>query len=524
MLIVTPEEMKHIDRKSIDEFGISGNVLMENAGRGVFDILWKKFYPFHKVCILAGKGNNGGDGFVIARYLANRGIDVKVYLYGDPKEIKGEALYHFELMKMSKVKVYPLSPDDSALKFDLLTCDIIVDAVFGTGFKGELPKDLKLVFSLLKETRGKTVAVDIPSGINGEKGTSEPALPVYHITVTFAYPKLGHLLYPGRKHIGELFVVDIGIPHKYGEEIKRKIIMPYDVYPFLPKREPNVHKGNCGRVMIIGGAKGYGGAISLASEAAYLSGAGLVYAAFPEDIYPAMESKLKETIKIPLPSKDGKLHPKSLSILQEYIPKIDVFAIGPGLLRTENTKTFLFEILDKLRNKKVVLDADAVVLLGEKKEILKEREESLIITPHPGEMAAFIGEKDPYKIDSERIYISEKVATENEILVVLKGAPTIISSLYRTWICPIGNPGMATGGSGDVLTGMIAGLWAQNLPADNAARIGVFLHALAGDIGLKNKNMYSIVASDILYNIPSAINYKFELKAEGIVQKVLPLS
>jgi len=523
MYVLTPSEMKHIDERAINEFGIDGRILMENAGRGVFEAIFEKKFEISKISVLCGKGNNGGDGFVVARYFINRGSEVNIYVYGDVRELKGEALYHFELLEMLKPKIKPLNPSDPELRFDLLTSDIVIDALFGTGFKGELPKEIKIIFPLLKERRGKIVAVDIPSGVDGEKGEAEPAVPEADITVTFAYPKLGHYLYPGRKKVGELYLVDIGIPKYYADETRRKVICPEDVYPYLPRREENAHKGKCGRVLIIGGAKGYGGAPYLASMGAYYAGAGLVFTAVPEEIYGSIESKLTEAIKIPLPSKNGRLIPKSISLLNEYLEKMDVIALGPGMLRDEETKNFLIELMERTKDKKVLLDADGIVLLKDKKEILKDRNEAIIITPHPGEMAMFLGEKDPEEIDRNRVNIAEEVSLKYDIVTVLKGAPTVISSIYGTFICPLGNPGMATGGSGDVLTGLIAGLWAQGLPPERAAKIGVFLHALAGDIASSKKGIYSVVATDILDEIPSAFRFKFKRNKKGLIEKILPV-
>ncbi|MEN3043959.1 MAG: NAD(P)H-hydrate dehydratase [Candidatus Hydrothermales bacterium] len=523
MFVVTPSEMKEIDRRTIEEYGLDGRILMENAGRSVFEVILKKFPDSNKFTILCGKGNNGGDGFVVARYLLNRFKDVIVYLYGSPEELRGEALYNFRLLELLKAKIKILDYNDPELKFDILSSDVVVDAIFGTGFKGEIPKDLRLVISLLKERRGKLVAVDILSGIDGETGEAEAFLPQADLTVTFAFPKLGHILYPGRDKIGELYLSDIGIPKFFSDSIRRKIIFPEDVYPFLPVREKNVHKGKCGRVLILGGSKGYGGAIYLASKAAYFSGAGLVYTAVPEDIYPSIEANLIEAVKVPLPSKNGRLFSKSFNPLIEYLEKIDVVAFGPGILRAEETKSFVLELLEKIKDKKVLIDADGIVLLKDNKEVFKERKETTIITPHPGEMSLFLGGISAEEIDRKRIEVAENVSFEFDIVVVLKGAPTIISSNYGTDICPLGNPGMATGGSGDVLTGLIAGLWAQSIPSEKAAKLGVFLHSLAGDIAASKRGIYSMVATDILNEIPSAFNYQFQLETMGLIRKILPI-
>ncbi|MEO0296829.1 MAG: NAD(P)H-hydrate dehydratase [candidate division WOR-3 bacterium] len=523
MFVVTPEEMKKIDNRTTHEFGLEGKILMENAGRSVFDLILNKIPSCDKITVLCGKGNNGGDGFVIARYFLNRGKDVSIYLLGNPEEFKGDSLYHFRLLELLKARIKVINLNDPELKFDLLSSDVVVDALFGTGFKGELPKEIKLLFGLLKERRGKFVAVDIPSGVDGETGDAEHIVPEADFTVTFAFPKLGHFLYPGREKTGELYLADICIPKFFSEEIKRRVIYQEDVYPFLPKREKNVHKGKCGRVLILGGSKGYGGAVYLASKAAYYAGAGLVFAAFPEDIYPSIESNLIEAVKIPLPSKNGRLFTKSLSPILDYLEKIDVVAFGPGILRSEDTKNFVIEFLEKIKDKKVLIDADGIVLLKDNKEILKERKEATIITPHPGEMSLFIGDKSPEEVDKKRIEVAENLSILYDIVVVLKGAPTIISSTYGTFICPLGNPGMATGGSGDVLTGLIAGLWAQGLPPERAAKLGVFLHSLAGDIAALKKGIYSLLAGDILEEIPSAFNFKFEEERIGLTRKILPL-
>ena len=503
--------MKILDKKTDEFFGLPLLVLMENAGRGAVEFIEREFDDLKKITFVCGKGNNGGDGFVAARYLKLKGYDVIVYVFGEKEEYKDEALLNFNLLEKTGCEIRKIR-EKSLLKFDIATSDLIVDAVFGTGFKGNLSEEYKEIFKIMNEYSQKLLSIDIPSGVDGETGEADEDAINADYTITFAFPKIGHYLFPGKLKRGKLYLWDIGIPYHFAEEegFKRHIITFEIASNCMPKRMPYFHKGNCGKVFIISGSKGYTGAAYLVSMGALRAGAGLVFLAFPDILSSVFETKLTEVIKVPLPSQDGFISKRAIPNILERLENMDVCVIGPGIGRKEEIKEIIKSIMERW-DKKLILDADAIPLLKGEEKLIKDYKGELVLTPHPGELGIFIEEK-PEEINKRRVEIAEEISLKLNKILVLKGAPTVISSKEGTYINTTGNDGLATGGTGDVLVGIIAGLCAQGISLFNASISGVFLHGLCADILKDYKTNFSMIAGDLIDILPEAIkrviNYK----------------
>lgn len=521
MFVLTPKEMAELDRITIEDLGIHQNILMENAGRTVFSILENEMdEPFDdlKAVVICGPGNNGGDGFVVARYLLEKVKKLSVYVLGDKAKYRGAALDNLSILeKLRDFKDFKLVfPDRMTgdIREDIQSADIVVDAIFGTGFKGK-PEGIFWEFiDTINQTDGFVVAVDIPSGVNGYNGETGGIAVDADITVTMAFPKLGHFLYPGKLYSGELAIANIGIPEFLAKgKIKRFTIEEDELKSFFPLRFGPEHKGNLGRVLVIAGSVGFTGAATLASLASLRVGAGLTYLAIPESLNPILETKVTEVITIPVKEKNGAIIKESIDQLFEKDILYTCIAVGPGLTRSEQVKEALFHLLS-MYDGPIVLDADAVVLLKDNLDILKGRGVPPILTPHPGELSYLVG-LSPSEINRRRVEIAENFAKNEGVVLVLKGAPTVISSPEGClWINTTGNPGLASGGTGDVLTGMIAGFLGQGLSPLKASLLGVYLHGLAGDIGAAELSMHSLMAGDLLDFIPEALNEFLEEEDE----------
>ncbi|MCS7233717.1 MAG: NAD(P)H-hydrate dehydratase [Synergistetes bacterium] len=509
MKLVTAEEMREIDRYAIEKLGIPGIILMENAGlktvigmREVIPNLLEK-----RILIVAGKGNNAGDGFVVARHIFNLGGEVKVALCSPSSEIKGDALINFEIAKNIGVCLLEIGSIDE-LRMLLDWSDIVVDALLGTGVRGEVKGFFAEVIKEVNLAGKPIVAIDLPSGLEASSGRVYGPCIRANWTFTMCLPKLGLWVYPGAYYSGQIFVVDISVPSWVWEKefnIKRELLtIPY-VRELLPlKRDPQSHKGDFGRVLVIAGSRGFTGAAALTSLGALRIGAGLVYLATPESLNDILETKLTEVIKIPVSDSDGAFDIRSFLDLKEHIEKCDVIVLGPGIGTSPPTKLFVHKLIEEI-NKPIVIDADGLNCLADNVELLKACKGKVVITPHPGEMARLIGKSTSY-VQENRLEVAESFSSETGVVVVLKGARTVISSPDgKIYVNPTGNPGMATGGTGDVLTGMIGGLIAQGLGLTEASCVGVFLHGLSGDIVASKKGELSLIASDLLDFLPEAI-------------------
>lgn len=488
--ILTPEEMRLADKLTVEKIGISSTTLMENAGKclaeEVIKRLGNKIFK-SKIAVLCGKGNNGGDGFVAARYLAEKVQEIKVFIFPREEEYTGDAL--LALRKLKEKGVAPL-PIETFLSGSSWNFDVYIDAIFGTGFKGSLQGPFLDAINFVNSQKGLKVACDIPSGVNGESGEVENSAFKADLTCTFAFPKTGLLLYPGKFYAGEIVICDIGIPDDV-VDTNLYLLTKNDVKEALPPYIGNEHKGSCGKILIIAGTKNYTGAAYLAAEASVNSGAGLTYLLVPEEIRPIMQSKLNEVIVL------------SYSNLQEFQDALrgdfDALVFGPGLGRTNFTIEALKLVLELQIPK--VIDADGIWALSQLGVI---KLANTILTPHPGEAAFLLKDVNAKMIDKNRIKYSEVLANQFSSTIVLKGAPTIISDGTTTYVNPTGNPGMAVGGMGDVLSGIIGALLPRTKPALKAAYTGVFIHGLSADLLLDEETFETITPTKVIKNLGKA--------------------
>jgi len=506
--VVTADEMRQMDRVTIEKF-VAGIDLMENAGRGVKDAIAARHKPSKgaNVVIVCGKGNNGGDGFVVARLLKQDGYGVKVFLLGKGKDLKGDALTNYNKLKRMKVPVREIAARNlGELEKALAGARVVVDAVFGTGFEGEPRGVMAGAIAAINEVEAPIVAVDIASGVNATTGEATNAVAA-DLTVTMALPKRGHVLHPGRGLTGELTVVDIGIPVDViaANDPGVYFMQPEDITGALPVRPPDAHKWSCGAVAAVCGSTGLTGAAALTCISALRAGAGLVTLAVPRSLNTIMEVKLTEVMTLPVAeTPGGSFSLKAAAGIKKLVEKADAVAIGPGLSLNTETQQLVRRLVPKL-GKPTVLDADGINAFAGKHKKIKGLDFPLVITPHAGELSRLTG-IDKSAIVMERIDAARYVATELELVLVLKGAPTVVAEPQgAVYVIPTGNEGLATAGSGDVLTGVIAGFLAQGTDAIPAACCGAYVHGAAADMLRENMGHYGFLASDVQDMIPMTI-------------------
>ncbi|KKM08641.1 carbohydrate kinase [Clostridiales bacterium PH28_bin88] len=510
MKLVTAEEMRELDQLASSQYGIPGIVLMENAGLRVLDAVLEILegeVAGKRVLVFAGKGNNGGDGFVVARHLANKRAEVKVFLLGRPEDVRGDARVNLDILEQMGVKIYPLQAEKDLQRVDiaLLHADVLVDAIYGTGFKGAAMGTIAQVIRQINSAHRPLVAVDLPSGLEANTGKVYGPCVQATRTVTFGLPKLGLYLEPGARYAGDVTVADISLPARLvsGRPLKRELLTPSWCSAQLPRREPSAHKGSFGRVLVVGGSEGMTGAVTLSAQAALRSGAGLVTAAVPRSLHPVLETKTTEVMTSPLPETDARsFSMEAVAPVLELARDATVVALGMGIGRHPATVEWVRRLLPQLKVP-VVIDADGLNALAGATGLFPSLGVPVVITPHPGEMARLL-DVAAARVQEDRLKGAEQAAKDWGVTVVLKGAKTVVASPGgETFLNPTGNPGMATGGSGDVLTGVIAGLMAQGLAAPVAAAVGVFVHGAAGDLAARSKGHRGLIAGDILEMLPT---------------------
>ncbi|RPH48725.1 MAG: NAD(P)H-hydrate dehydratase [Desulfobacteraceae bacterium] len=510
MYIVTADEMRAVDKATID-FGIPGRILMENAGRGAARILLESFPGIgaKKIGILAGRGNNGGDGFVVARYLAQKNIDVNVYLLSKASLVKGDALANLELLNSLGVPVIEIDNRKSFLnnRISMRHADVWTDAIFGTGLKSDIEDYIKDIIIFINSLKKPLMAVDIPSGIDSDTGQVRGEALCACVTATFGYAKTGHYLHPGAGYSGKVEIIDIGIPPLVAGRIapKQGLLDDGIISSYLKPREKDAHKGTNGHLFIVAGSPGKTGAAAMTAMAAMRAGAGLVTIGVPKSLNPVIEPMILEAMTCPLPENtEGFLSESSFDAIIHNLAGKKCIAIGPGLGTDASTKKLVINILRDMALP-VILDADGLNMLAGETRLLKKLKMPVILTPHPGEMARLTGKKIS-QIQEDRISSARDFAVEFNVHLVLKGAGTVIAHPDGSvFINPTGNSGMASGGMGDILTGLIAGFVAQGYPAEEAARIGVYIHGKAGDDIADSVGPFGYLASDLLKSIPAQI-------------------
>jgi len=513
---VTAEEMQSIDRITIEKYGIAGAILMERAGLAVAQKINELFFQStehrtqntdRKTIVLCGGGNNGGDGLVVARVLHNQGRDVEVYLTANPKDLKGDARIDYYAAKKFGVRIFPIDKFvDRPLPLASCPC-IIVDALLGTGLNKDVRPPLSDVIRKVNDLSLPVISIDIPSGISSDTGQIMGCAVRANATVTFGLPKRGHYLYPGAEYTGELYIEDIGFPCKLMESGKTGVSLPEkdDIRKLLPERPKYSHKGSYGHVLLIGGSRGKTGAALMAARACLRSGAGLVTIGLPETLVSSFQSRVTEEMILPLPDKgNGTLSYKAVETILKFLRKrANVLAAGPGLSADEEISKLVCQLV-KESKVPVVLDADGLNAIVGKTGILKKSAAPVVLTPHTGEMARLLRGAREEEIEADRIDTALSFSKQTKTYLVLKGAPTVIAAPDgNAFINPTGNPGMATAGTGDVLTGMISALLAQKLGPRDASILGVYMHGLAGDIAAQKKGERSLIASDIINALPA---------------------
>ncbi|MCG8566627.1 MAG: NAD(P)H-hydrate dehydratase [Desulfobacterales bacterium] len=516
MLLVTARQMQGMDHHTIDTLGIPGLVLMENAGRGAFDFLMEELGPDGEtlVAVVAGRGNNGGDGFVIARYLMEAGIPVTLFLLSTADRLQGDARTNYDLVQ-ALLPHNPHAdlieiPDAQALTahYDqILDHDLFVDAIFGTGLNSDVRGFYREVIQLMNASGAPIFSVDIPSGLNADTGQAMGISVEASATATFAHAKAGHVLHPGNAHTGELAVIDIGIPGFVTEMFmdqgpRLSLMETEDILSLFPDRPFNSHKGSFGHLLALAGAPGKTGAAILCARAAQRCGTGLVTLGVPEGLHVHLEADLVEPMTAPLAQTPmGGLSSQALDAVLELARDKNAIALGPGLGTEEETRT-LVKTLVKDSPLPLVLDADGLNNITDDPSVLDQAKGPRILTPHPGEMARLTG-KSTAEIQAQRPAIARDFAQSHGVVLVLKGAQSLVAlpdgSLH---LCPTGNPGMAAGGMGDVLTGMIGGFLAQGFTPENAALAGVFLHGMAGDYLAETQSRFGFLASELADALP----------------------
>jgi len=509
--VLNGDQMREADRRTIEEIGIPSAVLMENAGRQVVLAMERAFEDLAgaRVAVLAGRGNNGGDGFVVARVLWQMGVDVRVFLVGAAAEIRGDAGRYLEVLGRLGVDVVEVtgSEDWELHGAEVLRHDIVVDALVGTGLKAPLAGLAETIVLDLNASDATVVSVDLPSGLSADEAAPIGPAVEAALTVTFGAPKLPLMLPPAEALAGSVVVADIGIPRTVIEDLpgpRVERLTPDDVRGLVRDRVPDAHKGDFGHALLASGSRGKSGAAHLAAEAALRSGAGLVTVATPASCQPIVAALGAAYMTVALEERpDGTA--AASSVERVLRAPHDAIAAGPGLGTGPDQAAFVRALLDRAEGP-LVLDADALTVLAPDPDVLRGTpDRPVVITPHPGEMARLLG-TTAADVQRARLSTARDFAVTHHVYVVLKGSRTLVATPDGTvYVNPTGNPGMATGGSGDVLTGMLTGWLAQGLGVTAACLLAVYLHGAAGDLAAADVGEVSMTAGDIVAEIGDAV-------------------
>jgi len=508
MKVVSAVTMQKAERLTIDTYRIPGQVLMETAGRACAALIDAEYGHGNEklAVIVAGKGNNGGDGYVIARCLLRKGWTVSVFVIAEKDCIGGDAEKNLSLLDPLIVRYCPEPGDLLPFRADFRCAAVIVDALFGIGVTKNVSGVYAEAVAMINFPGRPVVAVDIPSGIDASTGRVLGVAVKADLTVTFAFAKLGHVIYPGRACTGKLVTVDIGLPEEVTAAIEcSTYLIAESVRPLLKVRDRCGHKGRYGHCLIIAGSTGKTGAAALSANTAVRAGAGLVTLAVPASLNPILEVKTTEAMTLPLEDAGkGHLGEANLAAILEAACGKDAVALGPGISTTTDTAALVRRLVREC-SVPLVLDADALNALADNVSILLQKKSpAIVLTPHPGEMSRLTGLSIAC-IEEDRIAAARDFAIHYGVYLVLKGAGTIVAAPDGTIaINGSGNPGMASGGMGDVLTGIIVALIGQGYSTLDACRLGVFLHGYAADLVAREKGEVGITASDVLERVPFA--------------------
>jgi NAD(P)H-hydrate epimerase len=511
MKILTSRQMKEIDRRAIEEIGILGPILMENAGLQVVKNILSRFPQIskEKIVIVAGKGNNGGDGFVVARHLSNLGAAPLVLLLASKQEVKGDAAVNLRIAEKSGIKIKEVCSlqDWKRQKNNIFDSSLVVDAIFGTGLASPAQGLYAAAIEEINKAKAYKISVDIPSGLSSDTFQIIGPCVKADLTVTLAAPKIAHIFPPAEEYIGELVVTDIGVPPFLFEDksLKLELVERETILPYFVRRRKDTHKGTYGHLFILSGSFGKTGAAIMAGKAALKMGAGLVTLGVPESCLPIIARSMIELMTEPLPETSARtLSAEALDRVMNLLQGKNALLIGPGISTHPSTAELVLSLLPKL-DLPAVIDADALNILAMKPEIIKSLPKPVVLTPHPGEFARLL-KLSIRDVLEKRLELAPQFAQENSVYLVLKGYRTLIATPEGdVFVNPTGNPGMATAGSGDVLSGMIASILIQEKKPLEAILAAVYVHGLSGDIGAEKLGEKALTAGDIIRYLPSAI-------------------
>jgi ADP-dependent NAD(P)H-hydrate dehydratase / NAD(P)H-hydrate epimerase len=524
MKVARVKEMQDLDRRATVEFGVSEELLMENAGQAVYFVILQQFgVAGHSFVVFCGSGNNGGDGLVVARKIHSGGGDVKVMLLDDAGKFRGAARHNFEMVSRLAIEMITVASADS-VRPQVLECDAIVDAIFGTGLVRDVGGIHGDVIQLINES-GKTVfSVDIPSGINGDTGEVMGVAVRADHTVTFGLPKSGNVLYPGYEHCGRLYVSHISFPPALYDRDSIKVAISDPVE--LPRRARDAHKGSCGKVLCIAGSSRYLGAPYFSATSVLKAGGGLCYLAAPESVVPVVASSGREIVFLAQKeTPSGGIALENMDELLEFSQTVDMVILGPGLSLAEETQELVRELTSTI-DRPLLVDGDGITALAEHLGSIRKRAAPTILTPHLGEMCR-IAKMELGDVSRDRIGVLQRMARELNAVIVLKGAHSLIGYPDEgVFVNVSGNPGMATAGSGDVLTGTIAAMHGLGLALEQAVRMGVFVHGFAGDLAAADRGEDGMTAQDILDYLPEAMKLcreEFAAVSENAYGSIFPV-
>ena len=518
MIVVTAEQMRELDRQTIQQYGVPSLTLMERAGEGIAQAILERFARNAKqgVLIVAGKGNNGGDGFVVARLLKKKRIPCEVALLARQEELSPDASHNLRAFLKLKGKVTEIATGQlNLLSQRLSKRGLIVDAILGTGIKNDVGGLFAEAITLMNASGVPIVAVDIPSGLDSDKGKPLGVAVQAEMTVALGLPKLGEVIYPGLNFVGDLVVAEIGIDSRALAAVapRTELLDRESMGWLVPRREADTHKGTYGHVVVLAGSRGKTGAATMSCRAAMRTGAGLVTLAAPRSLNAIFASSLIEVMTEPLRDNDNEqMEPLSDAEWHTLLERKNALLFGPGIGVNDATQNSLRWLLRNLAMPWVI-DADGLNNLGLELSRLRHAKTAPILTPHPGEMARLLG-KNNATVNADRVTVARSFATEHRCHLVLKGARTVIATAEgKVFINPTGNPGMASGGMGDALAGILVALLGQGLCAADAMKLGVYLHGFVGDRVAEVKGQIGLIASDIIDDLPAGLSALAALKS-----------
>ncbi len=504
-LVLTSEGQRAIDQRAVAG-GVSSAALMESAGRSAAELICQSRH-WKRAVVVAGRGGNGGDALVVARYLHQAGMTVSAFAVCAPEQFsETTATMAQRLEQTARGRLQSLTENLDPLKEALEEADGVIDGLFGSGFDRPLSDRFLEVVEIVNAARAQTVSLDLPSGLPSDRGCPFDGAVRADFTIAMEFLKPAHLLYPARSYCGNILLARVAYPEKVLVDLVPLARVPTrtGARALLPARPPNGHKGTFGRVLVVAGSIGMSGAAILCAKGALRAGAGLVTVACPAAINAVVETALTEAITLPLPDEEGHLTPDAIETLSSALDRADVVAIGPGLSRQSSVGELVLALLDRIEVP-IVLDADGLFLLAPHLDGLRELSGRIVLTPHPGELSHLI-DRPADQIDAKRIEVTRAFAAKHGVVLLLKGRPTAIGTPDgEVYLNSTGNTGLATGGSGDVLTGLVAGFLAGGARPADAAVLGAYVHGASADSLARNTAERSILPSDLIDALPAVI-------------------